>query len=65
MIISVGYRVNSQRATQFRIWAIKTLKQYLIKGYVINEKRLLEAKNKFYELQEAVFFSFKEKNYYK
>ena len=55
-IISVGYRVNSQRATQFRIWASKVLKQYLIKGYVINEKRLLEAKNKFKELQGAVLF---------
>ncbi len=55
-IISVGYRVNSQRATQFRIWATKILKQYLIVGYAINEKRLLEAKNKFHELQEAVSF---------
>ncbi len=55
-IISIGYRVNSQRATQFRIWASKILKQYLIKGYVINEKRLLETKNKFYELQETVLF---------
>lgn len=55
-IISVGYRVNSQRATQFRMWATKILKQYLIKGYAFNEKRLLEAKNKFHELQEAVLF---------
>ena len=55
-IISVGYRVNSKRATQFRIWATKTLKQYLVKGYAINEKRLLEAKNKFHELQEAILF---------
>ncbi len=56
MIISVGYKVNSQRATQFRIWATNTLKNYLVKGYAINEKRLLEAKNKFRELQEAVLF---------
>jgi len=55
-IISVGYRVNSQRATQFRIWATKTLKQYLVKGYAINEKRLLEAQNKFHELQKAILF---------
>lgn len=55
-IISVGYRVNSQRATQFRIWATKVLKQYLIRGYAINEKRLSEAKNKFRELQEAILF---------
>lgn len=39
-IISVGYRVNSSRATQFRIWATNVLKEYLIKGYAINEKLL-------------------------
>lgn len=55
-IIALGYRVNSKRATQFRIWATKILKQYLVKGYAINEKRLLEAKNKFHELQEAILF---------
>lgn len=55
-IISVGYRVNSQRATQFRIWASNVLKQYLIKGYAINEKRLLEAQSKFNEFQEAFLF---------
>jgi len=38
MIISVGYRVNSVQATQFRIWATKIIKSYLIKGYVVNEK---------------------------
>ncbi len=56
MIISVGYRVNSQRATQFRIWATKTLKDHLVRGYTINEKRLLEAKEKFSELQTAISF---------
>jgi hypothetical protein len=40
MIISVGYRVNSKRGTQFRIWANQVLKEYLTKGYVLNEKRL-------------------------
>ncbi len=39
-IISVGYRVNSRRATQFRIWATRTLKEFLVKGYVLNEKKL-------------------------
>jgi len=39
-IISVGYRVNSQRAIQFRIWATKVLKQFAIKGYVLDKKRL-------------------------
>lgn len=55
-IISVGYRVNSQRATQFRIWASNVLKQYLVNGYAINEKRILEAQSRFNELQEAVLF---------
>lgn len=38
VIISVGYRVKSQRGTQFRIWANKVLKNYLVKGYAVNEK---------------------------
>jgi hypothetical protein len=41
-IISVGYRVKSTRATQFRIWATQRLKEYLVQGYAINEKRLAE-----------------------
>lgn len=40
VIISVGYRVNSTKATKFRIWANKILKDYLIKGYALNQKRL-------------------------
>lgn len=40
MILSVGYRVNSKRGTQFRIWASNVLKEYLKKGYALNEKRL-------------------------
>jgi len=55
-IISIGYRVNSKRATQFRVWATKTLKDYLVKGYVVNEKRLLETENKFKELQTTIAF---------
>lgn len=56
VIISVGYRVKSKQGTQFRIWATKTLKEYLLKGYVVNEKRLLDAREKFQELQEVVNF---------
>jgi len=56
MIISVGYRVNSRRATQFRIWATKTLKDHLVKGYTINEKRLLQARNQLQELRGAISF---------
>jgi hypothetical protein len=40
VIISVGYRIKSQRGIQFRIWANKVLKAYLISGYSINEKRI-------------------------
>lgn len=40
VIISVGYRVNSKRATDFRIWATQRLKDFLVKGYAINQKRL-------------------------
>jgi prophage maintenance system killer protein len=40
VIISVGYRVKSQRGTQFRIWANSILKDYLVKGYAVNQKRL-------------------------
>lgn len=42
IIISVGYRVNSRNATQFRIWANRILKEYLIKGYVVNQHAKLE-----------------------
>ncbi|HBV58264.1 MAG TPA: hypothetical protein DEB73_03335 [Candidatus Magasanikbacteria bacterium] len=56
IIISVGYRVNSQRATQFRVWATQTLKKYLIQGYTINAKRLAEARDKFNELQNTISF---------
>ena len=56
VIISVGYRVKSQNGVQFRIWATKTLKDHLVQGYTINEKRLIEAKEKFAELQTAISF---------
>lgn len=46
-IISVGYRVNSARATQFRIWATKVLKEYIQKGFVLNDERLKQGSNAF------------------
>ena len=46
-IISVGYRVNSTKATQFRIWATKTLKEYIIKGFTIDDERLKQGKTVF------------------
>lgn len=51
-IISVGYRVNSQQATQFRIWATGVLKDHLIHGYTLYEKRLAERGVK--ELQQSI-----------
>ena len=46
-IISVGYRVNSHRATQFRIWATQVLKEYMIKGFAIDDERLKQGKTAF------------------
>jgi len=46
-IISVGYRVNSGKATQFRIWATKTLKEYIIKGFTLDDERLKQGKTLF------------------
>jgi hypothetical protein len=56
IIIAVGYRVNSLRATQFRIWATRVLKNYLIEGYAINQKRLLEQTQKLKEIQSTINF---------
>ena len=53
-IISVGYRVNSSRATQFRIWATNTLRNYITKGYVVNENLLMTQQNKIQALQSTV-----------
>ncbi|WPV67884.1 virulence protein RhuM/Fic/DOC family protein [Chitinophaga sp. LS1] len=54
VIISIGYRVNSKIGTQFRIWANKILKEYLIKGYSINEKRLREQAEQYSALKQTV-----------
>ena len=48
-VIAVGYRINSKKATEFRIWATKTLKEYMIKGFVLNDEKL---KNN----EESVYF---------
>lgn len=53
-IISVGYRVNSSRATKFRIWATNVLKEYLTQGYAINEKLLIDKQEKIQTLQTTV-----------
>ncbi len=54
MIIAVGYRVNSKKATQFRIWATNVLRDYLTKGYVVNEKQLQSQKEKIEALKTTV-----------
>ncbi len=53
-IISVGYRVNSKRATQFRVWATGVLRDHIMKGYTINESRLKETTSRAHELERAV-----------
>ena len=62
VIISVGYRVKSKQGTQFRQWATQRLKDYLVKGYAINEKRLQEATGKFQDLKNAVKLAAKAGN---
>jgi len=54
VIISVGYRVNSKRGTQFRIWATNVLRNHLVDGYTINEKLLKVSEYKYLELQKSI-----------
>ena len=54
VIISVGYRVKSKQGTQFRIWANKILKDYLVKGYALNEKRLAQKEQEVKLLKDGI-----------
>ena len=54
VIISVGYRVKSNQGTQFRIWATKRLKDYLIQGYAINENRLAQKQQEVQTLKDGI-----------
>lgn len=54
VIISVGCRVKSQQGTQFRIWATRVLRDYIVNGYALNQKRLLEENQKLKDLQRSV-----------
>jgi len=54
LILSIGYRVNSKRGTQFRIWATQRLKDFLVRGYAINEKRLQQVSENLKQLQSAI-----------
>ena len=56
VIISVGYRVKSKVGTQFRIWATNILKNYMIKGYALNQKRLIEKEKALQDLQDTIAF---------
>ncbi len=57
MIISVGYRVNSKKGTQFRLWASNILKHYLVQGYALNEQKLQEQQQKLADLKQAIALS--------
>ncbi len=54
MIISVGYRVNSRRGTEFRIWASQVLREHILKGYTLNERRLQAEVARLSELKNAI-----------
>ena len=54
VIISVGYRVKSKRGTSFRQWATQVLRQYLVQGYALNEKRLRESQRQLADLKRLV-----------
>lgn len=56
MVLAVGYRTNSSRAIHFRKWTTGVLKNYLLKGFALNQKKLLETQEKFKELQESISF---------
>jgi hypothetical protein len=67
VIISVGYRVKSHRGTQFRIWATKRMKEYIIKGFTLDDDRLKQGGNRNYfeELMERIRdIRTSEKNFY-
>lgn len=53
-IISVGYRVNSKQGTQFRIWANKVLREYLLQGYALNESRLKQQTKQIVQLKDTL-----------
>jgi hypothetical protein len=56
VIIAVGYRVNSKKATQFRIWATGILRKYLVKGFSLNKRKLVSSDENFDNLHEAIDF---------
>ena len=67
VIISVGYRVNSIRGTQFRIWATKQLRKLIIKGFVLNHERLASGGSPYFDelLRRARAIRASEANFYR
>ena len=56
MVIAIGYRVNSRHATRFRMWATRVLRDHIIKGYTVNERRLKQDYElKIKELEKSIF----------
>ncbi len=55
-IIAVGYRVNSKKATKFRIWATRTLREYLVNGFSLDQKKLATSEKNFNNLQQALTY---------
>ena len=55
-IIAIGYRVNSRKATKFRIWATRILREYLVEGQVVNKTRLEKSPEKLVGLYKAIAF---------
>jgi len=69
VIISVGYRVKSQRGTQFRIWATQRLREYIVKGFTLDDERLKQGgtRNEYYDelLQRIREIRLSERNFYR
>src|ERR1019366_4508161 len=69
VIISVGYRVKSPRGTQFRIWATQRLREYIVKGFTLDDERLKQGgtKNEYYDelLQRIREIRLSERNFYR
>ena len=54
VVVVVGYRVNSSKANQFRIWATNVIRNYLVEGYAINQRRLTEENTRYLNLQKQL-----------
>ena len=55
-IIAVGYRVNSKKATKFRVWATSILREYMVRGFNLNRRKLISSEEKFDDLHDTIDF---------